>query len=318
MIIKAVKLYDNGFMTQPFAFGGEDGPEKYNPGVKYRSSLQNYLIDTGDEVILVDTGVPKETPDAAPTKEAMIYMGVRVNDYVSALAAAGYKPEQVSKILVTHKHPDHTGELRAFPNAKIYISPEDADALELKGENVVRTDYADGAYHNFPSSQKVAEGVYFIEAKGHTYGNSIVIAEDGGLFYMFHGDVTYTDEALYENKLSVVFDDPAAARDTLNRVRDFIRANPTVYLSTHTPLGYENLESKKVIDLDNPPETIPPEEIVYKTATGKYVCSVCNYVYDPEKGDPEHGIPAGTPFEELPDDWRCPRCKKPKDKFNPA
>ena len=312
MNIKAVKLYDKGFMTQPFAFGGEDGPEKYNPDVKYRSSLQNYLIDTGDEVILVDTGMPKETPNAAPTKEAMIYMGVRVNDYVSALAAAGYKPEQVTKILVTHKHPDHTGELRAFPNAKIFISPEDADALELTGENVVRATYSDGAYHNFPASQKIAEGVYYIEAKGHTHGNSIVIAEDGGLFYMFHGDVTYTDEALYENKLSVVFDDPAAG------VRDFIRANPTVYLSTHTPLGYENLENKKVIDLDNPPETIPPQEIVFKTATGKYICSVCNYVYDPEKGDPEHGVPAGTPFEELPDDWRCPRCKQPKDKFNPA
>ena len=318
MNIKAVKLYDNGFMTQPFAFGGEDGPDKYNPDVKYRSSLQNFLIDTGDEVILVDTGVPKETPDAAPTKEAMIYMGVRVNDYVSALAAAGYKPEQVTKILVTHKHPDHTGELRAFPNAKVYISPEDADALELTGENVVRATYADGAYYNFPASQKIAEGVYYIEAKGHTHGNSIVIAEDGGLFYMFHGDVTYTDEALYENKLSVVFENPAAARETLDRVCDFIRANPTVYLSTHTPLGYENLENRKVIDLDNPPETIPPQEIVFKTATGKYVCSVCNYVYDPEKGDPEHGIPAGTPFEELPDDWRCPRCKQPKDKFNPA
>ncbi len=37
-------------------------------------------------------------------------------------------------------------------------------------------------------------------------------------------------------------------------------------------------------------------------ATGKYVCSICGYVYNPEIGDKEHGIPAGTPFEELPDD----------------
>ena len=61
---------------------------------------------------------------------------------------------------------------------------------------------------------------------------------------MIHGDVTYTDEALYENKLSVVFEDKAAARDTLNQVREFIKNNPTVYVSTHTPLGYENLENK--------------------------------------------------------------------------
>lgn len=35
-------------------------------------------------------------------------------------------------------------------------------------------------------------------------------------------------------------------------------------------------------------------------------------------GDPEHGIPAGTAFEDLPADWKCPRCKQSKDKFNKA
>lgn len=53
-------------------------------------------------------------------------------------------------------------------------------------------------------------------------------------------------------------------------------------------------------------------------ATGKYVCSICGYVYDPEIGDEEHGIPAGTQFEELPDDWKCTRCRQDKDKFNKA
>lgn len=62
MDIKAVKLYENGFMTQSFAFGGEEGVEKFDSQIKYRSSLQNYLIDTGEEIILVDTGMPKETP----------------------------------------------------------------------------------------------------------------------------------------------------------------------------------------------------------------------------------------------------------------
>ena len=41
----------------------------------------------------------------------------------------------------------------------------------------------------------------------------------------------------------------------------------------------------------------------------------CKYTYDPEKGDPKQGIPPGTQFEDLPDDWRCPRCKQPKEKF---
>jgi len=47
----------------------------------------------------------------------------------------------------------------------------------------------------------------------------------------------------------------------------------------------------------------------------KYTCQICNYVYDPEKGDPEHGIAPGTAFEDIPDDWVCPVCKAGKDKF---
>jgi len=66
------------------------------------------------------------------------------------------------------------------------------------------------------------------------------------------------------------------------------------------------------------PEPIPPTEIAINKATGKYICSVCGQVYDPAVGDPDHGIPAGTAFEDLPEDWKCPRCKQSKDKFNKA
>jgi rubredoxin len=40
----------------------------------------------------------------------------------------------------------------------------------------------------------------------------------------------------------------------------------------------------------------------------KYRCEVCDYIYDPEKGDPDGGIPTGTPFEKLPSFWVCPVC----------
>lgn len=50
-------------------------------------------------------------------------------------------------------------------------------------------------------------------------------------------------------------------------------------------------------------------------APAKYVCDVCGYIYDPEKGDPDSGIAPGTPFEDLPDDWRCPVCGLGKDMF---
>jgi len=49
----------------------------------------------------------------------------------------------------------------------------------------------------------------------------------------------------------------------------------------------------------------------------RYVCNVCGYVYDPEDGDPDNNIAAGTSFEELPDDWTCPVCGATKDEFSP-
>jgi rubredoxin len=50
----------------------------------------------------------------------------------------------------------------------------------------------------------------------------------------------------------------------------------------------------------------------------KYVCTICDYVYDPENGDPENGIAPGTSFEDLPDDWLCPVCGVSKSDFEKA
>jgi len=47
----------------------------------------------------------------------------------------------------------------------------------------------------------------------------------------------------------------------------------------------------------------------------KYVCKVCGYVYDPEKGDPDGGIAPGTKFEDIPDEWVCPICGVGKEDF---
>ncbi len=65
------------------------------------------------------------------------------------------------------------------------------------------------------------------------------------------------------------------------------------------------IEEKKV--------TEKPKEAVNKMA--KYKCTVCGYIYDPEKGDPDGGIKPGTPFEDIPNDWVCPVCGAVKDQF---
>jgi len=50
----------------------------------------------------------------------------------------------------------------------------------------------------------------------------------------------------------------------------------------------------------------------------KWLCTVCGYIYDPKKGDPESGIEPGTSFEALPDDWVCPECGLGKEFFEEA
>ena len=47
----------------------------------------------------------------------------------------------------------------------------------------------------------------------------------------------------------------------------------------------------------------------------KYMCVICGYIFDEAVGDPEHGIPAGTKWEDIPENWKCPECGAMKEDF---
>ena len=76
---------------------------------------------------------------------------------------------------------------------------------------------------------------------------------------------------------------------------------------------------KKGVAPENAPTYIDKSKISRKGSeekrSGKFECEVCGYVYDPEKGDSKGGIPEGTPFVELPEDWVCPVCGTQKSDF---
>ncbi|WP_363314063.1 flavin reductase [uncultured Draconibacterium sp.] len=105
-------------------------------------------------------------------------------------------------------------------------------------------------------------------------------------------------------------------------------------LSDEEPLTYAYYHAKyKMLSPKNAPTYIEkeklgdePEPIVYEEVTeeasdqtpgddGIFSCNICGYQYDPEEGDPALGIPPGTPFEDLPDDWKCPLCNASKEDF---
>lgn len=91
-----------------------------------------------------------------------------------------------------------------------------------------------------------------------------------------------------------------------------------------TPLTYDHYRSViKGISPKNSPtylgdhEEIPIEKPKTSTSKQQYQCGVCGFIYDPEEGDPDSGIPPGTEFEDIPDDWMCPVCGVTKQDFKP-
>lgn len=57
------------------------------------------------------------------------------------------------------------------------------------------------------------------------------------------------------------------------------------------------------------------EDTQSEPETSRWICDTCGWVYNPEEGDPDGGIPEGTPFDGIPDDWQCPICGARKKDF---
>lgn len=88
----------------------------------------------------------------------------------------------------------------------------------------------------------------------------------------------------------------------------------TQKLNDHEPLTYAYYHQIKG---GKSPKNAPTfiQESVTESSGEKYRCKICGYIYDPKIGNPEQGIAPGTPFDELPDDWKCPICNAAKSEF---
>jgi rubredoxin/flavin reductase (DIM6/NTAB) family NADH-FMN oxidoreductase RutF len=88
-------------------------------------------------------------------------------------------------------------------------------------------------------------------------------------------------------------------------------------LATGTPMTYAYYHQvKRGTTPQSAPTFIKGEDVPKKQGVViKYKCTICNYIYDPEVGDPDGGIQPGTPFEKIPDTWVCPVCGADKSQF---
>ncbi len=161
------------------------------------TSINAYLVEAGGRVLLVDTGAGQ-------------LFGPYGGKLPASLAAAGYRPEQVTDILLTHVHTDHSGGLAldgriAFPNATVHVGQADLDffldrANIAKGmpprhhEEAVATvgPYLKaGKVKAFTKRAEILPGVTAIPTPGHTPGHAFYRVESKGESIEFWGDIIH-------------------------------------------------------------------------------------------------------------------------------
>ena len=163
------------------------------------TSVNGYLVNTGSKLVLIDAG-------------AAGLFGPTLGKLVGNLKAAGYQPEQVDEIYITHMHPDHVGGLVAdgkmvFPNAVVRAdlreggfwlnadnmdkAPADAKGFFQGAMASLNPYVAAGKLKPFEGAADLLPGIRAVPAPGHTPGHTIYVAESQGSRIAFWGDLMH-------------------------------------------------------------------------------------------------------------------------------
>jgi glyoxylase-like metal-dependent hydrolase (beta-lactamase superfamily II) len=163
------------------------------------TSVNAYLINTGDKLILIDAGAGQ-------------LFGPTLGNLVANMKAAGYQPEQVDEIYVTHLHADHVGGLVSngaivFPNAIVRADQKDADYW-LSEDNLNKAAEGDkdffkgamasinpyikaGHFKPFTGDTELSPGISAISTYGHTVGHTSYLVQSQGQKLVVIGDLIH-------------------------------------------------------------------------------------------------------------------------------
>lgn len=179
------------------------------------TSVNGYLVDTGEQQILIDTG-------------AGSLFGPTLGFFRQNLWMAGYKPEDIDVILITHMHPDHVGGLmhegeKVFSQATVYVDADDADfwlseanlnaAAEsdkgfFQGAQASLLPYRDSnQLVTFADGDELVSGVTVNPTPGHTPGHSVYHIESQGETLVVWGDIMHVASVQFEDpSVTIAFD----------------------------------------------------------------------------------------------------------------
>ena len=184
------------------------------------TSFNAFVVNTGTRLVLIDAG-------------AGTLFGPTLGKLIASLKAAGYQPEQVDDIFITHMHPDHVGGLsangqRVFPNATLHADKRDSD-FWLSQANLdkapdatkgffqgamasVNPYVAAGKYQPFEADGELVPGIRSLASVGHTAGHTSYLVESKGQRLLVIGDLIHVAAVQFaEPGVTIAFDSDAKA-----------------------------------------------------------------------------------------------------------
>ena len=232
-----IRILDDGeFVTDAGnLFGG-------SRKAKIKGAMHPILVETGDDLVLIDAGFGPELPEVLFGR----YELRQERNLVDHLQDAGYGPEDVTRVVLSHLDPDHVGwalEPPSFPNATVYVQEaalEEARGMPEKDGRreavpAVEKGVEEGWCELLSGDGEVVEGVRVEVRSGHSEGHQIVWLESGEDAALYTADLAPAKIWLNPDLIAGVDTDPEAARSNRIEVLEEAEERDAPVILYHEP-----------------------------------------------------------------------------------